>query len=67
MKGYEMTDLQTRIKAQDDQRIYVDQYDDGVWISLHHQHGSSNVVLDREQAKDLIAALIRIVDAEVSK
>ena len=58
-------DLQTKIKAKDDQRLYVDQYDDGVWISLHHQHGSSNVVLDREQAKDMIAALIRIVDAEV--
>jgi len=60
-------DLQTKIKAKDDQRLYVDQYDDGVWISLHHQHGSSNVVLDREQAKDMIAALIRIVDSEATK
>ena len=63
MKGQEM-DLQTKIRAQNDQRLYVDQYDDGVWMSLHHQHGSSNVVLDKEQAKDLIAALIRIVDGD---
>ena len=59
-----MTDLQTRINAQNDQRVYVDEYDDGVWMSLHHQHGSSNVVFDKEQAKDLIAALIRIVDGD---
>lgn len=59
-----MTDLQTRIPAQNDQRVYVDQYDDGVWLSLHHQHGSSNVVFDKEQAKDLIAALIRIVEVK---
>ena len=60
-------DLQTKIRAQDDQRVYVDEYEGGVWLSLHHQHGSSNVVFDKEQAKDLIAALIRIVDAEVTK
>ena len=60
-----MTDLQTRIKAQNDQRVYVDEHDGGVWLSLHHQHGSSHVIFDSEQAKDLIAALIRIVDAEV--
>ena len=60
-------ELQTKIRAQDDQRVYVDQYDDGVWMSLHHQHGTSNVVFDKEQAKDLIAALIRIVDTEVTK
>jgi hypothetical protein len=63
MKGYEM-DLQTKIRAQDDQRVYVDEYEGGVWFSLHHQHGSSNVVFDKEQAKDLIAALIRIVDGD---
>ena len=57
-------DTQTKIKAKDDQRVYVDEYEGGVWFSLHHQHGSSNVVFDKEQAKDLIAALIRIVDGD---
>ena len=57
-------DTQTKIKTKDGQRIYVDEYEDGVWLSLHHQHGSSNVVFDKEQAKDLIAALIRIVDGD---
>ena len=57
-------DLQTKIRAQDGQRVYVDEYEGGVWLSLHHQHGSSNVVFDKEQAKDLIAALIRIVDGD---
>jgi hypothetical protein len=63
MKGYEM-DTQTKIKTKDGQRVYVDEYEGGVWLSLHHQHGSSNVVFDKEQAKDLIAALIRIVDGD---
>ena len=57
-------DTQTKIKTKDGQRIYVDEYEDGVWLSLHHQHGSSNVVFDKEQAKDLIAALIRIVNGD---
>ena len=57
-----MITLQTRIKAQDKSRVYVDSYDDGVWLNIIHQAGSTNAVLSKEQAKDLIAALIRIVD-----
>jgi len=63
MKGYEM-DMQTRIQAMDNRRIYIDQYDDGVWLSLHTEGFSANLVMNKEQAKDLIAALIRIVDGD---
>lgn len=59
-----MSDMQTRIQAQDSRRIYVDQYDDGVWLSLHTEGFSANLVMNKEQAKDLIAALIRIVDGD---
>jgi hypothetical protein len=63
MKDY-MNDLQTRINALNNQRVYVDEFDGGVWMSMHHEHGSSNVAFDKDQAKDLIAALIRIVDID---
>jgi hypothetical protein len=64
-KGCKM-DLQTRIKVEDGQRIYVDEHDGGVWMSLHGQNGSSNAVMTKEQAEDMIVALIRIVDGEQS-
>jgi len=65
MKDY-MTDLQTRIEIEGGSRIYVDSYDTGVWLNIIHDAGSTNAVLTADQAKDMIAALIRIVDAEVS-
>ena len=62
-----MQDLHTRIQAQDKSRVYVDQHDTDVWLSTHSDSFSSHVVFTKDQAKDLIAALIRIVDAEVTK
>jgi len=66
MKEY-MTDLQTRIEIEGGSRIYVDTYDNGVWLNIIHDAGSTKAVLTADQAKDMIAALIRIVDAEVSQ
>lgn len=63
MKGYEM-ETQTRIQAQDNRRIYVDHFDDGIWLSTHSEGFSCNLVLSKNQAKDLIAALIQLVDGD---
>ncbi len=59
--------MQVRIEATSNQRIYVDHFDDGVWINILHDAGSTNAVLTNEQAKNLISALIRIVDDGVNK
>jgi len=67
MKGYEM-ELDTRIETTRKRRhVYVDAYDGGVWLNVVVEAGRCHVTLTKEQAKDLIAALIRIVDAEVNK
>ena len=61
-------ELDTRIETNRKRRhIYVDQHDDGVWLSVVVEAARCHVTLTKEQAKDMIAALIRIVDAEVKK
>ena len=67
MKGYEM-ELDTKIETIHKRRhINVDLYDGDVWIGLVTEAARCHVTLTKEQAKDMIAALIRIVDAEEQK
>jgi hypothetical protein len=59
-------ELDTRIETTRKRRhIYVDAYEGGVWINVVVEAARCNITLTKEQAKDMIAALIRIVDAEV--
>jgi hypothetical protein len=61
-------ELETRIETTRKRRfIYVSQYDDGVWLNLVVEAARCHVIMTKDQAKDMIAALIRIVDAEESK
>lgn len=47
------------------ERVFVDKFDDGVvWLSVQVRGGNARVTLTNEQAKDMIAALIRIVDSQ---
>jgi len=63
MKGYEM-ELDTRIETNRKRRfIHVDAHDDGVWLNVVVEAARCHVTLTKDQAKDMIAALIRIVDA----
>jgi hypothetical protein len=67
MKGNEM-ELDTRIETTRKRRwVNVDQHGDEVWISVVVEAARCHVTLTKDQAKDMIAALIRIVDAEVTK
>ena len=67
MKGYEM-ELETRIETNRKRRfIHVDAHDDGVWLNVVVEAARCHVTLTKDQAKDMIAALIRIVDAEEQK
>ena len=58
--------LETRIETNRRRRfIHIDAHDDGVWLNVVVEAARCHVTLTKEQAKDMIAALIRIVDAEV--
>lgn len=59
-------EYQTRIETTTSgEVVYVDKFDeDTVWLSIQVRGGSARCTLTKDQAKDMIAALIRIVDAE---
>ena len=59
-------ELDTRIETTRKRRhINVDAHGDEVWLSVVVEAARVHVTLTKDQAKDMIAALIRIVDAEV--
>ena len=61
-------ELETRIETTRKRRfIHVDAHDDGVWLNVVVEAARCHVTLTKEQAKDMIAALIRIVDAGEAK
>lgn len=45
------------------QHIYVDKNDDDVWLSVNVRGGHTHVTLTKEQAKEMIEALTRVVEA----
>ena len=59
------TEFQTRISTtQSQEYIFVDKEDQEVWLSVNVRGGHTHVTIPMEQAKDMIAALIRIVEAK---
>ena len=60
-----MKDLNTKIETVNKRRhVNVDLYDGHVWLGLVTEAARCHVSLTTDQAKDMIAALIRIVEAE---
>ena len=58
------TDFQTRISTTETHEyIFVDKEDQDVWLSVNVRGGHTHVTIPKEQAKDMIAALISIVNA----
>jgi len=57
-------DYQTQIKGRNyNSHLFVDVFDDdGVWLSVSSSAGGTRIVLSKSQAKDMIAALIRVVN-----
>lgn len=45
------------------QHIYVDKSDDDVWLSVNVRGGHTHVTLTKEQAKEMIEALTKVVEA----
>jgi hypothetical protein len=65
-KIMEKLDLDTWIEGTEYRsRMSVDLFDENlVWINVVHRNGNCNMTINKEGAKDLIAALIRIVNAQ---
>jgi hypothetical protein len=57
-------EFHTQIKGKEyNNFMYVDVYDDdGVWISITVPNARANMTLTKNQAKDMIAAMIRVVN-----
>jgi len=57
-------DFQTQIKGREyNSHVFVDVFDDdGVWVSVGSSAGSTRIIMTKEQAKDMIAAMIRVVN-----
>ena len=48
--------------AREDAHVFVNRYDESlVWLSLYVKNGNVNTVMTKEQAKELIAALEKVV------
>ena len=50
-------DIETSIQTKDSARVGVDQYDEGIWLSLQGRRASMHVVLTRAEAEQLLANL----------
>jgi hypothetical protein len=56
--------METRIETTERyESVFVDQFDDDVWLSVRADKGAAHGTLTKDQAKELIAALNRIVEA----
>jgi len=57
-------DLDFHIKGREyNSRVFVDAYDEnGVWVSVGSSAGSTRIILSKSQAKEMIAALIHVVN-----
>ena len=45
------------IKVAEGRKIFVDQYDEGVWLMIMNNGGTANCTMTREQAFELMSAL----------
>ncbi len=50
-------EIETSINTEANVRVSVDQYDDGVWLSLQDRRASMGVPLTRAEAEQLLANL----------
>jgi hypothetical protein len=60
-------EIETVIKTEDGTKVSVSQWDDGgAWLHLAMRHGTSHVVLTREEAQKLLAGLQAVLAEEVA-
>jgi hypothetical protein len=61
-----MTEINTTICTERQVRINIDEYDDGVWLSLQAHGASMHTALTRSEAEQLMANLQSVLAKEVA-
>ena len=49
------------IKGLDDSRVFVDEFDDDIWLSIQVRMGGARCILKRDQAKLLVEELQKLL------
>ena len=65
-KENEMADS-IRIKAEENRNVYIDQFDNSIWLSIQTRGGSSYCVIPREEAQKMVDTLIHLLAQEVTE
>ena len=59
-----MEDLNTIIHTEDGVRVSIDNWDDGLWLSLKFQNASMHATFTREEAEQMLIGLQNILAKE---
>jgi hypothetical protein len=54
------------IYTQDDSRVNITEWDDGVWLKICVKRGDTYTILTRDEAQQLLAGLQAILSKEVT-
>ena len=57
-------EIETSIKTREGERVSVDSYDDGVWLSIQSRRAGMSAVLSRAEAEQMIANLQAVLARE---
>ena len=52
------------IKAEEDRNVYINQFDNSIWLSIQVRGGSSYCVIPREEAQKMVDTLIHLLAQE---
>jgi hypothetical protein len=50
--------------AVNDARIFIDPHEDGVWISMAVRGGSAYATMSKDQAREMVAALMLVIESD---
>ena len=56
------TEIETSINTEAEVRVSLDQYDDGVWLSLQGRRASMGLPMTRAEAEQLLANLQAVLE-----
>jgi hypothetical protein len=55
------------IKAEENRNVYIDQFDNAIWLSIQMRGGSAYCVIPREEAQKMVDTLIHFLAQEVTE
>ena len=58
-------EIGTWINAHDDGRIFIDEFDDDVWVLLRTSSARMHVIISPEAAQEMIEALQKVLQKNV--